>query len=158
MQADQFANAVKRALRDPVAIGNRGRTSCFAEFAHVSNAENPDRLVAWQIRDMPASMRDFVTEQARLGGVKVPELLTLLIKSARDAGWAFSDTNRFANPSDTAAEQNAPPPVDLAGLAQMTQAALAAAEAAKLPVPVAFARQAMQAARQGMRQAKVPPS
>jgi hypothetical protein len=67
------------------------------------NAEDLGKPVAWQIRDMPEAIRDAVTEQARVEGVKVPDLLTRLVLDARDNGWTFKGSqNRFANPSNTA--------------------------------------------------------
>ena len=60
--------------------------------------ENLGPPVAWQIRDIPQLVRDMITEQARIEGVKVPELLTRLVVEAREAGWSLSNT--FAKPSD----------------------------------------------------------
>jgi len=56
--------------------------------------ETLGKPVAWQIRDMPEQVRDAVTEQARVEGVKVPELLTRLILDARDHGWTFAGSPR----------------------------------------------------------------
>lgn len=72
---------------------------------HVSNmsntTENLGKPVAWQIRDIPESIRDAVVEQARVEKVNVAELVTRLVLDARAAGWSFSATNEFANPSNT---------------------------------------------------------
>jgi hypothetical protein len=62
--------------------------------------ENLGPPVAWQIRDIPQLIRDMITEQARIEGVKVPELLTRLVLQARDASWSLKSSNTFANPSD----------------------------------------------------------
>jgi hypothetical protein len=57
--------------------------------------------VAWQIRDIPESIRDAVVEQARVEKVNVAELVTRLVLDARAAGWSISAANGFANPSNT---------------------------------------------------------
>jgi hypothetical protein len=56
--------------------------------------------VAWQIRDIPESIRDAVVEQARLEKVNVAELVTRLVLEARAAGWSVNAANRFANASN----------------------------------------------------------
>lgn len=66
-----------------------------------NTSENLGRPVAWQIRDIPESIRDAVVEQARLEKVNVAQLVTRLVLEARAAGWSFSASNGFANPSNT---------------------------------------------------------
>ena len=63
--------------------------------------ENLGKPVAWQIRDIPESIRDAVVEQARVEKVNVAELVTRLVLDARAAGWSLKAANGFANPSNT---------------------------------------------------------
>src|SRR5690349_22229113 len=65
-----------------------------------NTSENLGRPVAWQIRDIPESIRDAVVEQARQEKVNVAELVTRLVLDARAAGWSFSAANGFANSSN----------------------------------------------------------
>ncbi len=65
-----------------------------------NDSENLGPAVAWQIRDVPELIRDSVTEQARLEGVKVSELLTRLVLEAREANWSLRSSTTFANPSN----------------------------------------------------------
>jgi hypothetical protein len=64
-------------------------------------AENLGPPVAWQIRDVPEAIREAVTEQARVEGVKVAELLTRLVLDARAAGWSMAASTAFANPPNS---------------------------------------------------------
>jgi hypothetical protein len=64
--------------------------------------ENLGPNVPWQIRDIPQQIRDMVVEQARIEGVKVPELVTRLVLDAQANGWTFAGSNLSANPSNTA--------------------------------------------------------
>jgi hypothetical protein len=54
-------------------------------------SQNLGKPVAWQIRDMPEAVRDIVVEQARVEGVKVPDLLTRLLLEAQARGWSMAD-------------------------------------------------------------------
>ena len=65
-----------------------------------NTSENLGRPVAWQIRDIPESIRDAVVEQARVEKVNVAELVTRLVLEARAAGWSFNAANGFANASN----------------------------------------------------------
>src|SRR3954451_25391561 len=65
-----------------------------------NTSENLGRPVAWQIRDIPESIRDAVVEQARVEKVNVAELATGLVLDARATGWSFSASNGFAKPSN----------------------------------------------------------
>ena len=67
-----------------------------------NTSESLGRPVAWQIRDIPESIRDAVVEQARQEKVNVGELVTRLVLDARAASWSFSASNGFANPSNRA--------------------------------------------------------
>lgn len=115
-------------------------------------SENLGRPVAWQIRDIPESIRDAVTDQARAEKVNVAELLTRLVLDTRDAGWSFTASTKFANTS------NMPAPVNLGELAQLIEATRALSETAVVAVPPSIAKDAQSMVKLAIRQAKgLPP-
>ena len=91
-----------------------------------NDPENLGRPVAWQIREVPETIRDAVTEQARVEGVKVGELLTRLVLDAQAAGWSFAASTRFANPSNN----------DPSGLASAERVAAKITDMAAAGLPV----------------------
>lgn len=113
----------------------------------MSDREPVDTAAPWTIKAIGTGTREAVIKAARQEGLTVGQWL-----ERRVAEW-LADGSPV--PVGTAPPG---PAANLGDLAQLVQAATAAAAAAAVPVPPAFARAAMQAARQAMRQARPAPA
>ena len=115
----------------------------------MADSEPVDSAAPWTIKSVPTATREAVTKAARQEGVTVGQWL-----ERRVADW-LADGSPVAVAPAAAAVAPAP---DVGGLAQLIEAATAAAGAAGMPLPPQFARDAVLTARKVMRQARgVPP-
>ena len=114
----------------------------------MSDRDPVDTAAPWTIKSVPTATRDAVTKAAKQEGLTVGQWL-----ERRVAEW-LADGSPMPVPAAAGAPIGA---ANLGELAQLTQAALAAASAAGVPVPPRFAREAMQTARQAMKQTRGAP-
>ncbi len=111
----------------------------------MSDREPLDTAAPWTIKSVPTAIREAVTKAARQEGLTVGQWL-----ERRVTEW-LADGSPVPVPAAAAQPM---PGATLGELAQLTQAALAAADAAGMTVPPQFAKDALLTARKAMRQAR----
>lgn len=111
----------------------------------MNNREPVDTAAPWTIKSISVATREAVTAAARRENLTVGGWLE------RRVGEWLAD----GSPVPVATPGGQPPtPTNLGELAQLVQSAIAAAAVAGVPVPPAFARDAMLTARRAMRQTR----
>lgn len=111
----------------------------------MSDREPVDSAAPWTIKSVGVATREAVTKAARQEGMTVGQWL-----DRRVAEW-LADGSPVALAPGAA---SVVPAQDVGGLAQLIEAATAAAGAAGVPLPPQFARDAVLTARKVMRQAR----
>ena len=110
----------------------------------MADSEPVDTAAPWTIKSVPTATREAVTKAARQEGVTVGQWL-----ERRVAEWLADGSPVAVAPAAAVA-----PAPDVGGLAQLIEAATAAAGAAGVPLPPQFARDAVLTVRKVMRQAR----